>query len=113
MKSKIFLIHSLRLVAFFLKAQNKQTETIKNTHIIIQNKGSQTLDYSVKSGVKILQLKGLALKDHNKNGKLGFYEDWRKRAAERAKDPANLDVLSFLLRQNDKLNSIPMLIFKF
>jgi beta-glucosidase len=71
-----------------LKAQSKWTETTKDSHTIIQNNGGQTLGYSPKSGIKIIQVDGLAFKDLNKNGKLDIYEDWRKPVAERAKDLA-------------------------
>ncbi|MFV8391484.1 glycoside hydrolase family 3 N-terminal domain-containing protein [Flavobacterium sp. LB2P6] len=88
MKSKILILPSLLLVVFSLKAQTKWTETIKDSHTIIQNKGGQTLGYSPKSGIKIIQIDGLAFKDLNKNGKLDIYEDWRKPVADRAKDLA-------------------------
>ncbi|RYJ53211.1 glycoside hydrolase family 3 protein [Flavobacterium petrolei] len=89
MKSKIFLLPSLLLLAVSLKAQSKWTETTKESHTIIQNKGGQTLGYSPKSGIKIIQVDGLAFKDLNKNGKLDIYEDWRKPVVERAKDLAS------------------------
>ena len=88
MKSKIFILPSLLLLTVSLKAQSKWTETTKDSHTIIQNNGGQTLGYSPKSGIKIIQVDGLAFKDLNKNGKLDIYEDWRKPVAERAKDLA-------------------------
>ena len=88
MKSKIFILPSLLLLTVSLKAQSKWTETTKDSHAIIQNNGGQTLGYSPKSGIKIIQVDGLAFKDLNKNGKLDIYEDWRKPVAERAKDLA-------------------------
>ncbi len=89
MKSKIFLLPSLLLLTVSLKAQSKWTETTKDSHTIVQNKGGQTLGYSPKSGIKIIQVDGLAFKDLNKNGTLDIYEDWRKPVAERAKDLAS------------------------
>ena len=70
-------------------AQKKWVETSKGSYAIIQNQGGQTLGYSPNSGVKIIQVDGLAFKDLNKNGVLDTYEDWRKPVAERAKDLAS------------------------
>ena len=88
MKTGIVLPALLLILGTQTYAQKKWTETSKETHSIIQNKGGQTLGYSPKSGVKIIQVDGLAFKDLNKNGKLDIYEDWRKPVAERAKDLA-------------------------
>jgi beta-glucosidase len=88
MKSKILLLPSILLLTVSMKAQSKWTETTKESHNIVQNQGGQTLGYSPKSGIKIIQVDGLAFKDLNKNGKLDIYEDWRKPVAERAKDLA-------------------------
>ena len=71
-----------------LYAQKKWVETPKGSYNLVQNNGGQTLGYSPKSGVKIIQVDGLAFKDLNKNGALDTYEDWRKPVAERAKDLA-------------------------
>ena len=89
MKSKILLLPSILLLTVSMKAQSKWTETTKESHNIVQNQGGQTLGYSPKSGIKIIQVDGLAFKDLNKNGKLDIYEDWRKPVAERAKDLAS------------------------
>ena len=56
-------------------------------NVITQKKG-QTLGYSSASGVAILEDKGYAFKDMNRNGVLDPYEDWRLPAAERAADLA-------------------------
>jgi beta-glucosidase len=88
MKKGIVLPALLLILGTQTYAQKKWAETAKGTHTIVQNKGGQTLGYSPKSGVKIIQVDGLAFKDLNKNGKLDIYEDWRKPVAERAKDLA-------------------------
>jgi beta-glucosidase len=88
MKKGIVLPALLLILGTQTYAQKKWAETAKGTHTIVQNKGGQTLGYSPKSGVKIIQVDGLAFKDLNKNGKLDIYEDWRKPVVERAKDLA-------------------------
>jgi beta-glucosidase len=88
MKRKIIFPALILLVGTQTYAQKKWTETPKGSHNIVENNGGQTLGYSPKSGVKIIQADGLAFKDLNKNGKLDIYEDWRKPVAERAKDLA-------------------------
>lgn len=88
MKSKIVILPSLLLLAVGLQAQTKWTETTKSTYKLVSNKGGQTLGYSPKSGIKIIQVDGFAFKDLNKNGRLDLYEDWRKPISERAKDLA-------------------------
>lgn len=52
----------------------------------VTNEGGATLGYTKGSGLEIIQLKGLAFKDHNKNGMLDLFEDWRQDAAARAAD---------------------------
>ena len=44
------------------------------------------LGYSPGSGVTILTDGGLAFKDHNRNGRLDVYEDWRRTPEERTED---------------------------
>ncbi len=53
---------------------------------IIHNKGGQTLGYAPGSGVTLIEKSGYAFKDHNKNGILDAYEDWRLPVDDRAKD---------------------------
>ncbi|MFV8377552.1 glycoside hydrolase family 3 N-terminal domain-containing protein [Flavobacterium sp. LB3R33] len=89
MKKGIVLPALLLILGTQTYAQKKWAETAKDSHTIVQNKGGQTLGYSPKSGIKIIQVDGLAFKDLNKNGKLDIYEDWRKPVAERAKDLAS------------------------
>ncbi len=56
--------------------------------IRVNNKGGQTLGYSSESGVSIIEDKGFAFKDLNKNGVLDVYEDWRIPVEKRAEDLA-------------------------
>lgn len=46
-------------------------------YILVENEGGETLSFSTKSGVTLLEQDGFAFKDLNKNGKLDPYEDWR------------------------------------
>src|SRR5687768_12881015 len=56
---------------------------------LVTNQNGPTLGYSVKSGVKIIQVNGLSFKDLNRNGELDKYEDWRLTVDDRAKDLAS------------------------
>lgn len=89
MKKQFVLPAVLLLLVTQMEAQKKWSETPKGSFNRIENKGGQTLGYSLKSGVKIMTVDGLAFKDLNKNGKLDRYEDWRLPVAERAKDLAS------------------------
>ena len=55
-------------------------------YLVISQKGGARLGYT---SAPILQDKGYAFKDLNRNGKLDAYEDWRLPADERAKDLAS------------------------
>ena len=55
----------------------------------VTNEGGETLGYSTDSGVKLIQVEGLAFKDLNRNGKLDQYEDWRLDDETRAIDLAS------------------------
>ena len=95
----IYFIGSLSLLAFAVTISSSTTNhnEIKWTAsdadssgiVLVKNPNGPTLGYSIKSGVKILTVDGLAFKDLNKNGKLDKYEDWRLPVAERAKDLAS------------------------
>lgn len=52
-------------------------------YILLSQKGGPTLGYS---DLPILYTEGHAFKDHNRNGSLDIYEDWRRKPAERAED---------------------------
>jgi len=89
MKTTYITFVAALLSASALSAQNKFVTNQEDNHIIIKNKGGQTLGYSPSSGVKILTVDGFAFKDLNKNGKLDKYEDWRLPTDNRAKDLAS------------------------
>ncbi|MFV8324700.1 glycoside hydrolase family 3 N-terminal domain-containing protein [Flavobacterium sp. ZS1P14] len=89
MKKGIVLPALILLIGTQTYAQKKWAETPKGSYTTVQNKGGQTLGYSSKSGVKIIEVNGFAFKDLNKNGSLDRYEDWRKPVAERARDLAS------------------------
>jgi len=54
-----------------------------------RNENGPKLGYSEGSGVRILEMDGLAFKDLNQNGQLDKYEDWRLTPEERARDLAS------------------------
>lgn len=85
---KRLLLASIILAAASCTGQ-KWTETVTDDgfNVITQKKG-QTLGYSPASGVGILEDKGFAFKDMNRNGVLDPYEDWRLPAEVRAEDLA-------------------------
>ena len=56
---------------------------------LVTNQGGPVLGYASGSGVKIIEVDGLAFKDLNKNGKLDPYEDWRLSTDVRARDLAS------------------------
>lgn len=55
----------------------------------VKNEGGTTLGYSKSSGVKLIQVDGLAFKDLNKNDMLDGYEDWRQDMSVRSADIAS------------------------
>lgn len=73
----------------FLGCQTKWEESSQGDINIVKNNDGATLAYSVNSGVKLLEDKGYAFKDLNKNGYLDPYEDWRLTFDERAQDLAS------------------------
>jgi beta-glucosidase len=68
--------------------QQKWTETHTDELVMVTNPGGRALGYSLKSGVKLLTVSGMAFKDLNRNGQLDAYEDWRLPVDQRAKDLA-------------------------
>ena len=71
----------------------KWQEEAKDGYVQVNQKGGATLGYSAESGVQLLQDKGYAFKDLNRNGVLDPYEDWRLPAEDRAQNLASqLDI---------------------
>lgn len=66
------------------KAKNC-SEVQKEDFILVTQKNGPELGYSGKSGVSIISKGGHLFKDHNRNGKLDAYEDWRLSPEKRAK----------------------------
>ena len=56
----------------------KYTLEEHETYTLVLNKGEQILGYTPGSGVTLIEKSGYAFKDHNKNGTLDIYEDWRQ-----------------------------------
>ena len=83
---KIFL--ALLPAIFVLGSCTWSEQTLDEFTLVTQrplSRGPQ-LGYSPGSGVTILSDKGLAFKDHNRNGRLDVYEDWRRSPEERTED---------------------------
>ena len=65
-----------------------QEKSTKYNYRIVENEGGKTLTYDPTSGVRLLEVDGLAFKDLARTGELLPYEDWRLSAEERAEDLA-------------------------
>lgn len=88
MKYQLAYLTMILLTLSIACTSQKWEEEDKNGYRLIKNKGGQTLGYAPESGVTILEDKGFAFKDLNKNGVLDPYEDWRLSYDARAKDLA-------------------------
>jgi beta-glucosidase len=66
----------------------KYTVEENNEFTLVLNRGGATLGYTPASGVSILEERGYAFKDLNRNGSLDPYEDWRLPLEERIRDLA-------------------------
>jgi beta-glucosidase len=85
MSGRFLLLLFIPALAFGQQQVGQKNEN----YSVIQNPQGQAIGYSPASGVKILNLHGLAFKDLNRNGSLDKYEDWRLSVEERAKDLAS------------------------
>ena len=83
------LFFAATLFSLVICGCSRQKVTQIDNHIIIEQRGGQTIGYSPESGVKILEIDGYCFKDLNRNGELDIYEDWRQPSVERAKDLAS------------------------
>ena len=79
---KIFPLFALVLLG---ACSPRWTETEADGYRLITQRGGATLGVT---SAPLLQDKGFAFKDLNRNGVLDVYEDWRRPAAERARDLA-------------------------
>ena len=89
MKQWLSILLVCNLLLVLSSCGPKWSGTDKGDYILIENKGGETLGYSVNSGISIFEKNGYAFKDLNKNGKLDKYEDWRLSDDLRAKDLAS------------------------
>lgn len=64
----------------------KYTSEDKDGFTLVHNRGGQTLGYSSVSGISLLEERGYAFKDLNRNGELDPYEDWRLPSERRISD---------------------------
>ena len=64
----------------------KYTMEEKENYTLVLNQGGSTLGYASASGVTLIENKGYAFKDLNKNSELDAYEDWRLPVEERITD---------------------------
>ena len=86
----LFYVFSVLILLTSCTHEIKWTEAEFGDFILVSNAGGATLGYAPGSGVTILEHKGFAFKDLNKNGKVDQYEDWRLSVNERARDLASL-----------------------
>lgn len=63
--------------------------TPKDGYNLIEQRRGSTLSYSPASGIQIIEDKGYAFKDLDRDGELDAYEDWRLPLRERAEDLAS------------------------
>ncbi len=79
MKLKSIILMALTGVALFTLSSCGPKYTIeeKEDFTLVLNQGGETLGFATSSGVAIIENKGFAFKDLNKNGTLDAYEDWR------------------------------------
>lgn len=82
----IFLAGSILLIATSLAGCNKVEQSSRQGFTLVTQTKGPDLGYSPESGVSILTVGGKAFKDHNRNGVLDVYEDWRKTPEQRAED---------------------------
>ena len=78
-------------ITLTISCGNKQnwTEISKGQYNLVVQEGGATLGYSPSSGIELLYEDGFAFKDHNRNGNLDIYEDWRQSARKRAENLAS------------------------
>lgn len=78
----------LSISVFSTDMKNVITTIEREDYTLVNQTMGPTLGYCRESGVKILNVGGLAFKDLNRSGTLEPYEDWRLPAHERATDLA-------------------------
>jgi beta-glucosidase len=90
MKSSTTFIYSFLAISMLALSScgPKYTLEEKEDYTLVLNQGGTTLGFSPASGVTLIENKGYAFKDLNKNGELDDYEDWRLPVEERITDLA-------------------------
>jgi beta-glucosidase len=88
MKSIKFVFFALLGVSIlsFSSCGPKYTLEENKDFTLVLNQGGPTLGFAPVSGVTLLENKGYAFKDLNKNGELDAYEDWRLPVDDRIAD---------------------------
>ncbi len=81
-----YIIPAIAVLALLAACGPQYQVEEKDGYNLIIQKGGPALGYSPSSGVTLLEDKGFAFKDLNRNGRLDVYEDWRRTPQERAKD---------------------------
>lgn len=80
------IISALTLLTALSCTSQKWNTLQKEGYILVTQRKGPSLGLSSDSGVRIIEDKGHAFKDLNRNGALDIYEDWRKSPQERASD---------------------------
>ena len=79
-------LKSLFTVLLIASCGQEYTTTQYEGYTVITQKGGPALGYTAGADSLILHVDDHAFKDHNRNGRLDVYEDWRKSPQERAED---------------------------
>ena len=76
----------LAAAAIAVSCAPRWSETELSEFTLVTQKGGPDLGYTPASGVTILSDGGRAFKDHDRDGQLDVFEDWRKSPQERTED---------------------------
>ena len=80
------IIAALTLLTALSCTPQKWSTQQKEGYILVTQRRGPSLGLSSDSGVRIIEDKGRAFKDLNRNGVLDTYEDWRRSPEERTSD---------------------------
>ena len=79
-------LKSLFITLLAVSCGQEYTTTQYEGYSVISQKGGPSLGYTTRADSLIIYVDDHAFKDHNRNGRLDVYEDWRKSPQERAED---------------------------
>lgn len=79
-------LKSLFITLLAVSCGQEYTTTQYEGYSVISQKGGPSLGYTAGADSLIIYVDDHAFKDHNRNGRLDIYEDWRKSPQERAED---------------------------